>query len=227
MRNHLDHYDSPGWFVTHLPNYITLDGVIGEPCCGAGNLSDILSHFKNVTEVWTNDINTNLKADSHFDAANARSWLKFPQPDWVVTNPPFNKAFEILKNAHFFARKGVVFFVRHSFTEPTEQRGRWLYNNPCWGNLVYPRFKFVQNEKGTWDSDSTPIDAVIWLRDKQPKLGLLTIPSSNIVGFYSNPTKDPGLDQHLINLQIEEGKADYANNSRRGSLVTSKSSKTS
>jgi hypothetical protein len=61
----------------------------------------------------------------------------------------------------------------------------------------------------------------IWLRDKQPKLGLLTIPSSKIVGFYSDPAKEPGLDQHLINLQIEEGKADYANNSRRRSPIKS------
>lgn len=109
MRNPLDHYDSPGWFVTHLPNYITLDGVVGEPCSGAGNLSSILPHFKNVQSVWTNDINRNLKADSHFDATNPRSWLEFPETDWVVTNPPFNQAFQILRNAFFFAKKGVVF----------------------------------------------------------------------------------------------------------------------
>lgn len=221
MRKELDHYDSPSWFVTHLPNYITLEGVVGEPCCGAGNLSDILPHFKSVTSVWTNDIDTKVKADSHLDAANPRSWLEFPQSDWVVTNPPFNQAFEILKNAHFFAKKGVVFFVRHSFTEPTEQRGSWLYNNPCWANLVYPRFKFVQNEKGTWDSDSTPIDAVIWLREHSPKLGLITVPKHNIVGFYSNPTKEPSLEQQIITLQIEEGKAEYANSGRRCSVIES------
>ena len=214
MRNPLDRYDSPAWFVTHLPNYLTLDGVIGEPCCGAGNLSNILPHFKNVTSVWTNDIDYKVKADFHFDAASSRSWLHFPETDWVVTNPPFNQAFDILKNAHFFAKKGVVFFLRHSFSEPTNQRGSWLYNNPCWAILVYPRFKFVQNDKGTWDSDSTPIDALIWLREKQPKLGLLTIPSRKIVGFYNDPTKDPGLHQHFINLQIEEENSDYANSRR-------------
>lgn len=215
VRNLLDHYDSPGWFVTHLPNYLTLNGVVGEPCCGAGNLSSILPHFKNVQSVWTNDINTNLNADFHFDAANSRSWLEFPETDWVVTNPPFNQAFQILQNAHFFAKKGVVFFVRHSFTEPTAKRAEWLYKHPCWGNIVYPRFKFVQNEKGTWDSDTTPIDAIIWLREEQVKLGLITIPNSKIVGFYSDPSKEPTLEQHLINLQIEEGKADYANSRRR------------
>jgi hypothetical protein len=210
MRNPLDHYDSPGWFVTHLPNYITLDGVVGEPCSGAGNLSSILPHFKNVQSVWTNDINRNLKADSHFDATNPRSWLEFPETDWVVTNPPFNQAFQILLNAFFFAKKGVVFFVRHSFTEPTEERGEWLSNHPCWANLVYPRFKFVQNNRGTWQTDSAPIDAVIWLRHPPAKLGLLTIPSSKIVGFYNDPSKEPTTEQHLINLQIEEGKAEYA-----------------
>lgn len=219
MRNPLDRYDSPGWFVTHLPNYITLDGVVGEPCCGGGNLSAILPHFKNVTSVWTNDIDTNVKADSHFDAASPRSWLEFPETDWVVTNPPFNQAFAILKNAHFFAKKGVVFFVRHSFTEPTEERGEWLYNNPCWGDLVYPRFKFVQKENGNWQTDSAPIDAVIWLRYPPAKLGLLTVPSSKIVGFYNDPTKESSLDQHLINLQIEEGKAEYVNSGRCSSLI--------
>ena len=170
MRNPLDRYDSPGWFVTHLPNYLTLDGVVGEPCSGAGNLSSILPHFKNVQSVWTNDIDTNVVANSHLDATNPKSWLEFPETDWVVTNPPFNQAFEILKNAHFFAKKGVVFFVRHSFTEGTEERGKWLSNNRCWGDLVYPRFKFVQKENGNWQTDSAPIDAVIWLREKQPSL---------------------------------------------------------
>jgi hypothetical protein len=219
MRNPLDRYDSPGWFVTHLPNYLTLDGVVGEPCSGAGNLSSILPHFKNVQSVWTNDIDTNVVANSHLDATNPKSWLEFPETDWVVTNPPFNQAFEILKNAHFFAKKGVVFFVRHSFTEGTEERGKWLSNNRCWGDLVYPRFKFVQKENGNWQTDSAPIDAIIWLREKQPKLGLITVLKDDIVGFYSDPTKEPSLDQHLINLQIEEGKAEYVNSSRSGSPV--------
>ncbi|MFO0056119.1 MAG: hypothetical protein ACK53Q_24710 [Dolichospermum sp.] len=38
-RYDFDRYDSPHWFTTHLPNYIKLKGIVGEPCKGSGNFA--------------------------------------------------------------------------------------------------------------------------------------------------------------------------------------------
>jgi len=215
-RKKLDAYYSPGWYVTHLPNYVELDGVVGEPCCGSGNLSNILQHMKKVKGVWTNDIDPTVQADQYLDAAISACWEHpilgrsdpdypcLPEADWIVTNPPFNQAMTILKNAYHFAKKGVVLFVRHSFFEPTEDRAKWLYEHPPWGQVVYPRFKYLQDATGRWVSDSNTIVAGIWMKDIKTCLGVRVAPRERIVGFYDNPTKDPGLEQHIKNLKEEE-----------------------
>jgi hypothetical protein len=211
-RHDLDRYDSPGWFVTHLPNYLNIKGVIGEPCKGAGNLSSLLSCFDGCTTLWTNDIDTSLSTNFYLDAADPVSWLQFPKTDWVVTNPPFDQAFDILQNAYIYARVGVVMFLRLSFIEPTAERGQWLFNYPRYVDLVYPRFKFRRDKNNkSWQADSVPIAAMVWRKDTNQRLGSMTIPSSHILGFHDNPENGPSINQQIKNLRQIQNNSQITN----------------
>lgn len=201
-RYEFDRYDSPHWFLTHLPNHLDLSGTVGEPCKGSGNLSDLLPYYPGVSKVWTNDIDPAVAADFNLDAVDGRSWDKLPPADWIVTNPPFNCPMPILKNAYKHARFGVVFFLRLSFIEPTKERAFWLLNHPRYLDLVYPRFKFRKDKKGrNWQTDSLPIAAFIWLKNSPRIIGSKTIPVELIQGFHDNPTNAPDFDTQIKILQ--------------------------
>jgi len=201
-RYDFDRYDSPHWFITHLPNYIKLKGIVGEPCKGSGNISNLLPYFDRVRYHWTNDLDPSVDADFNLDAANPKSWEQLPEADWIITNPPFNAALPILKNSLNHARLGVVFFLRLSFVEPTEERGQWLFENPRNLDLIYSRFKFRKDKNGRdWASDSVPMMAMIWYKYPMPRLGSITIPQSHILGFHNNPENAPSFERQVEILQ--------------------------
>lgn len=195
-RHEFDRYDSPHWFLTHLPKHLTIAGTVLEPCVGGGNLSQLLPHFKGVTRVWTNDLDPKVTADFNLDATDPNSWKYLPPVDWVITNPPFNSAFPILQNALIRARIGVVFFLRLTFLEPTKERGQWLYDHPRYLDLIYPRFKFRRGKDGRdWQTDSVPIAAFIWRKDTTHCLGSRTIPAELIEGWHDCPANTPTLKE--------------------------------
>ncbi|MFM6723626.1 MAG: hypothetical protein ACKPJF_04080 [Dolichospermum sp.] len=205
-RHDFDRYDSPHWFVTHLPNYVRLEVIVGEPCKGGGNISNLLPYFDQVSHCWTNDLDPNVDADFNFDAADPKSWDKFPETDWIITNPPFNAALPILQNSLNHARLGVVFFLRLSFVEPTLERGQWLFENPRYLDLIYPRFKFRKGKDGkSWQTDSMPMMAAVWCKDTSETRGSITIPQSHILGFHDNPENAPSFEQQLKILNQVQG----------------------
>ena len=197
-RHKFDRYDSPHWYLSSLIQYVSVSGVIGEPCAGGGNLSNLFPYINGVNKIWTNDIDLSVNADSHSDATNPKSWEQFPGTDWIVTNPPFNVAFPILENAYRHARVGVVMFLRLSFQEPTEERGQWLFDHPRHIDLIYPRFKFRKGKDGkNWQTDSMPIVAMVWRKDTDKQFSPVSIPPTKIVGYHDNPTNAPSFDEQV------------------------------
>lgn len=90
------------------------------------------------------------------------------RPDWIVTSPPYDNAFAILKQALRVSRVGVAFKLRLSFLEPTKTRGRWLRENPPDMIVVLPRATYrgrkcyaveawlVWKKVKTQDADGSP-----------------------------------------------------------------------
>jgi hypothetical protein len=48
------------------------------------------------------------------------------QPDWVITNPPFNVAHKILPLALEHCNKGVIALLRLTYLESCKNRASWL-----------------------------------------------------------------------------------------------------
>lgn len=103
-------------------------GTVLEPCAGDGQLVKPFRPY--ATNVITNDIDPKYNTDFNLDATQFSFWQAVPRPRWVITNPPFRQATEILKHAMNFASHGVAMLLRLSFLEPTsatKYQGREYY----------------------------------------------------------------------------------------------------
>lgn len=164
LRQKFDLYETPGTMVDDLLNYYSdwfrclhdSGHVIFEPCVGNGAILSPLKKFYaggSEPKFVTNDIQQGL-GDYWLDAADDQVWTgawKDLYPDLIITNPPYNQAFDILRNAQKYARVGVVMLLRLSFLEPTKKRGMWLKNHPPLLVRVYgsPRPKFTEPSTDT------------------------------------------------------------------------------
>ncbi len=150
-RRYLDAYMTPPYFVDVLREAIDIQGNIFEPCVGDGAIARFFP------DCVTNDIDTRWQARYHFDAS--QPWNRqFPtRLDWVITNPPFSKAYEILLESLDHAPR-VAMLLRISFLEPTKQRCDFLELHPPTGLIYLPRYSFKQNGK----SDMATVMWAIW-----------------------------------------------------------------
>lgn len=160
-RRELDAYYSALWMPHFLLKHIAIEhgSLILEPCVGSGVISRYLSargHY-----VVTADIDPAIDANFTVDYLKNHD-IAVGHFDWIITNPPYNQAFEMLQKAIAEARVGVAFLLRLSFMEPTEERGEWLEKNPPTGRITLPRYSFTNNGK----TDSVTSEWMIWLKDK-------------------------------------------------------------
>jgi len=149
VRRKNDSYPTPfsEWCLSKLFNYTGIRGSVLDPCCGDGRMG--LSLKNRTIRFLESDITEGIDARQ----------IDYSPFDWVVTNPPFNLAFEILTRILSFDCK-VAMILRISFLEPlkVDPRGRWLMNNPPDKLLVLPRQSFTGDGK----SDSVTCAWCVW-----------------------------------------------------------------
>ena len=166
VRRPLDFYETAPWQVDALVDYLPeLEGSVWEPCVGdASLLTRLRERRPTLGPFTTNDIDVAKRADYHLDAARPDAWRAMGQesgrPDWVVTNPAFGRAFDILQHVVGVARFGVVLTVRVSFSEPIRKGGRgpWLARHPPAKRITLERCSFTANGK----TDSATTEWLIW-----------------------------------------------------------------
>lgn len=164
MRRHLDAYMTPKWQTEALLKRIPIHGKIFEPCAGDLAIAHVLTGRGD--RCITNDINPECATDYHGDATQYHTWMDIcgaeGDPDWTVSNLPFLSAFPIVKLALHFSGIGVALLLRHTFLEPTLERGEWLENNPPDAMIVLPRWSYTGNGK----SDNVTTSWLIWMHDR-------------------------------------------------------------
>lgn len=172
VRSDLDFYETPSWMTRSLlAHHPGIHGSIVLECAvGRGAIARVLHQEAGCT-VWTNDINPEHPALWHYDMRVAESWDRIRrhhtlvQPDWIVTNLPFNVAIEILPHAVDFASVGVASVLLKSFDEPTGDRGPWLAAHPWTRKINQPRHSFRGD-----GSPSMASDWFIWEREPNRRL---------------------------------------------------------
>ena len=161
-----DFYETPDHYIEPLVQRISESvfdkgTVIYEPCVGDGCISRYLAECE--ARVVTNDIDSERRADYHFDATTAAAW-KIPGvvgSDWCITNPPFNQWIEIARRA-LRRHDRVALLGRLSILEPTIERGRFWSLNPPAGIIVLPRYSFRHNDEGKRATDNVTCCWVVW-----------------------------------------------------------------
>jgi hypothetical protein len=162
-RRPLDQYFTPAGFTRVLLDRVPeIQGHhwILEPCSGQRDIADILD-ARLGRQTMTNDLDIRMPAAYHLDATKRETWDLWStgfMADWVITNPPFNAAHQIVPQAVKFARVGVAMLLRLSWLEPTADREDFLSGYPPSQMIVLPRYSYTGNGK----TDSVTSAWMIW-----------------------------------------------------------------
>jgi hypothetical protein len=137
-------YQTPEWSTAELLQRLPLErgDLILDPACGEQSIAKVVKDFSNQIYIFTNDVNGDRPADFHFDMTRRESWQAIELCtggfDWVIGHPPFWAdssdgkkigkpiVHRFLEIGYQFAKKGVVFLLKKSFTEPVGYRRSWL-----------------------------------------------------------------------------------------------------
>lgn len=173
MRRERDFYPTPEGLTRILLDHApVIGGRIYEPCVGEGHIAKMLNEAKWNNNVYTCDINPACVPNYVGDSRTF--WPKFPYEsfDWLITNPPFNQAAEMVKMWHGKMQEGKIklgmaLLLRLSFLEPASNRADFLRNHPPDALLVCPRTSFTGDGK----SDSVTCGWMIW-SDRMTKKGI-------------------------------------------------------
>jgi hypothetical protein len=170
-RSEFDYYPTPAWMTRSLLQFhpAIAGASVLEPCSGDGAIVRVLEAAG--CQVRTNDFDRRHPAETHWNAALAEYWQMWaPRVDWVITNPPFTIALDVLRPALERADLGVIMLLRKTFLEPTDDRGPWLQAHPPTRLIGQPRYSF----RGT-GSDSVSCDWCIWERRPDRALAPMVI----------------------------------------------------
>ena len=167
-----DFYPTPEWVTRKLLDAVCVGGSVIEPCSGQGHMIRVLKEHPLVRKMTTNDVDPSMSADLHLDARNPELY-KRKQFTWLVTNPPFSQAFEILRTAHQFV-PNIAMLCRLSFLEPTLKRGEWFSEHPLSQLIVLPRCSFTGDKK----TDSVTCAWMVWEKYNPDQL-ISVVPRKN------------------------------------------------
>ena len=169
MRRKLDAYYTQQKAVYALLPYLEClpEDTIYEPCCGELAIAKIL-YRSGLKNIYTNDINKKLRAHKHLDCISfiELGGTELPTPDWVITNPPFNRAFDVVTSSYRKVQRGMALLLRRSFLEPTYERQDFLVKYPPTKQITLPRISFTDDGK----MDSVTCDWYIWQKYESPQV---------------------------------------------------------
>jgi len=158
-----DAYYTPSWMVRELLDRVRITGMVLESCAGDGAIADALDGDERV--VKRNDLF--VTGGLRYDATSNHLYYA-TRPDWVVTNPPFSLAANILATTLKHVKR-VALLLRLSFLEPTKNREALLHRHPPSGIIILPRWSFTGS-----GSDSCTCAWMLWGLPMSPAIQVTT-----------------------------------------------------
>ncbi|WP_022699380.1 SAM-dependent methyltransferase [Euryhalocaulis caribicus] len=175
----LDYFPTPPWAARAFCA-LALGGLAAgrlqdrtcwEPCCGEGHMASALQ--ESFARVFSSDIHPYGAGRVH-DFAHGLPQHQ-PRPDWIVTNPPFNRFLEFALHAMTLAEEGVALLGRTTVTEGGT-RFKKLYS-PHAPNAVFQYAERVPMTRGKYDptvGSATAYAWLVWMKD--PETGAWGVP---------------------------------------------------
>lgn len=158
--NSPDFFPTPPWAARAVADWLATRHPLEsmtcwEPCCGAGHMVYALEpYFRGVLGTDLYDYGWGyplFDATTKGPIANA--------PDWVITNPPFNKALPIAARMLPRARGGVALLLRLNWLET---QGRWELFGAYPPSDVLVFSERVPMKKNTYDPDGSTATCYAW-----------------------------------------------------------------
>jgi hypothetical protein len=182
----LDFFPTPPWGTRALcemviPNITgkrTADCIAWDPAAGEGHMSDVLAeYFRQVHETDVFDYG-HQEAVRSYVGVGPDVMIRQVGIDWVITNPPFNKAFEFIERALSEAIVGVAMLGRLQLSESAERYP--LFTDRRFAAIA-PFAGRLPMVKGQWDPAATSATGYawfVWLQEHRTPIppGVIMIP---------------------------------------------------
>lgn len=167
----LEFFPTPPWATRALTHNVLMPMPEGwscwEPCAGLGHMSDVLREsfdFVRASDVYLYPLASGgdagrLEVD-RFDFLDPVAVADAPEVEWIITNPPFSKAAQMLDHALIRAQKGVAFLLRMQWLEgETRYRGVFEDRGP---SFIAPFVERVPMCEGGYDLEGSSATMYAW-----------------------------------------------------------------
>jgi hypothetical protein len=138
----LDDFPTPPWATRALFEHVLIPslGLLGrrdlkgmqcwEPCANRGYMvSPLLEYFMSVTATDIHDYGVGYPQHD-FLMPYMPGRMPHGSPDWIITNPPFRLAEQIISKGLTTSRIGVAVLVRSAFEEGIERFNKLFWKRP-------------------------------------------------------------------------------------------------
>lgn len=119
-----DFYVTPAWGTRALLARESFLGSISEPCCGSGEMSEVLKETG--LPIYSSDLYDRGYGYAGIDFLEAKTSFV----DNIITNPPFALAEAMLEVALRLASRKVCFLLRTAFLEGAGRHRKFYSKNP-------------------------------------------------------------------------------------------------
>jgi len=126
-----DFYPTPNWGTLGLLKYEIFEGIILEPCCGDGAMSEVL--IRHGYDVKSSDL-----YDRGYGGVQDFFGIH-DKYDNIVTNPPFNIAEDVLEHALKIANRKICLLLRTAFLESVRRYNKFFSVTPPSRVLVFTK----------------------------------------------------------------------------------------
>jgi hypothetical protein len=160
-KDSLDDFPTPPWATRALIEYIigkdrVKDQNVWEPAANRGYMARTLNeYFSAVGESDIHDYGYCPVVDF------LRAYGMHGYFNWIITNPPFNKAQQFIERAQHTATDGVAMLVRTSFLEGIMRYNTMFLHNPP--DIVAQFSERVPMIKGRLDKKASTATSYCWL----------------------------------------------------------------
>lgn len=169
--NSLEYFPTPPWSTRALCEVVLgrppgldvrPDKSCWEPAAGEGHMVEVLrDYFREVHASDVHDYGKGYAVGSFIGEGPDRAeWPVSKRPDWVITNPPFQKAAEFAERGIAEARCGMALLLRTAWLESGDRyRDLFTYRPP---SIVAVFAERVPMTKGRWDPDASTATSYAW-----------------------------------------------------------------
>jgi hypothetical protein len=164
----LDFFPTPPWATRALCECVLTESdwhgrSVWEPAAGEGHMADVLlEYFAFVLASDVHDYGRGHAIGSFTGSGpDVIEWDgEHREPDWTITNPPFNAAVDFAERALQEATHGVALLLRSAWIEGAERYNR-LFSR-CPPSVVAFFVERVPMVKGRWDPNASTATSYAW-----------------------------------------------------------------